>query len=238
MASQSHPRGPGDQPGPRASTDPAAVDRLLEQLVLGPDPAIDAAEEAARAGGLPAIEVTRTQARLLELLVRLTGARRVLELGTLGGLSTIALARGLADGGSVVTLEIDPRFAEVARGSLERAGVGDAVEVRVGPALETLPQLEAEGRGPFDLIFIDADKQTYPEYLPWALRLSQPGTLIVADNVVRGGAIADPDAADASVRGSRRFLELLGAEPRVRATAIQTVGAKGHDGLALAHVLS
>jgi predicted O-methyltransferase YrrM len=217
--------------------DPAAVDRLLEELVLGPDPALDAADEAARAGGLPAIEVTRTQARLLELLVRLTGARRVLELGTLGGLSTIALARGLPDGGSVVTLEIDPHFVQVARGSLERAGVADAVEVRVGPALQTLAQLEAEGRGPFDLIFIDADKQTYPEYLAWALALSRPGTLIVGDNVVRGGAIADPDDADHSVHGSRRFLELLGAEPRVRATAIQTTGAKGHDGIAFAVVL-
>jgi predicted O-methyltransferase YrrM len=136
----------------------------------------------------------------------------------------------------VVTLEIDPRFAEVARGSLEAAGLGDRVEVRVGPALETLQQLEAEGRGPFDLIFIDADKQTYPDYLPWALELARPGTLIVADNVVRGGAIADPEATDPSVSGSRRFLELLGAEPRVRATAIQTDGVKGHDGFAFAIV--
>jgi predicted O-methyltransferase YrrM len=236
MASQSHPRGPGEQPGPRASTDPAAVDRLLEELLLGPDPALQAAHAAARAAGLPAIEVSPTQGRLLELLVRLSAARRVLELGTLGGQSTIALARGLPEGGSVVTLEIDPRFAEVARASLDAAGVGGAVEVRVGPALQSLAQLEAEGAGPFDLIFIDADKQTYPDYLPWALTLSRPGTLIVADNVVRGGAIADPEATDASVRGSRRFLELLGAEPRVRATAIQTVGVKGHDGLALALV--
>jgi predicted O-methyltransferase YrrM len=236
MSSESHPRGPGDPPGPRAVQDPGAVDALLEALLLGDDPAIDGAHDAARAGGLPAIEVSRTQARLLELLVRITGARRVLELGTLGGLSTIALARGLPDGGSLVTLEVEPRYAEVARGSLGRAGLGDTVEVRVGPALETLPQLEAEGRGPFDLIFINADKQTYPEYLPWALRLSRPGTLIVADNVVRGGRVADP-GDDPSARGSRRFLELLGAEPRVRATAIQTTGAKGHDGLAFAVVL-
>jgi len=205
--------------------------------VLGPDAALDAAFDAARAAGLPAIEVSPTQGRLLELLVRVTGSRRVLELGTLAGQSTIALARGLPEGGHVVTLEIDPRFADVARGSIDRAGLGDRVEIRVGPALDTLPQLEAEHGGPFDLIFIDADKQTYPEYLGWALRLSRPGTLIVGDNVVRGGAVADPGEDSPSIRGSRRFLELLGSEPRLRATAIQTTGGKGHDGIAFALVL-
>jgi predicted O-methyltransferase YrrM len=238
VASESQSGGPGHRPGPRASTDPAAaVDRLLEQLLLGPDPALDAAFDAARAAGLPAIEVSPTQGRLLELLVRVTGTRRVLELGTLAGQSTIALARGLPEGGRVVTLEIDPRFAEVARGSIDRAGLGDRVEIRVGAALETLPQIEAEDRGPFDLIFIDADKQTYPEYLGWALRLARPGTLIIGDNVVRGGAVADPGDDSASIRGSRRFLELLGSEPRLRATAIQTTGVKGHDGIAFAVVL-
>jgi predicted O-methyltransferase YrrM len=173
---------------------------------------------------------------LLELLARLLGARAILELGTLAGVSTIWLARGLRPGGRLVTLEANGRCAEVAQANLERAGLADAVELRVGRALDTLPLLAAEGAGPFDLVFIDADKRSNPEYLQWALELSRPGSLIVADNVVRGGAVADADTVDPSVMGVRRFLELVAAEPRLTATAIQTVGEKGHDGLALALV--
>jgi predicted O-methyltransferase YrrM len=198
------------------------VDRYLEQLLVPPLEGFDSA-------GLPPHEVTPLQGRLLELLVRLAGARSILELGTLGGYSTIWLARGLADGGRLVTLEAEPEYARVARANLERAGLADTVDLRVGPALETLPQLD----GPFDLIFIDADKRSNPDYLGEALRLSRPGTLIVADNVVRGGAVADSDASDPSVAGVRRFLELVGAHPRLDATAIQTVGSKGWDGFAL-----
>jgi predicted O-methyltransferase YrrM len=173
---------------------------------------------------------------LLELLARLQGARAILELGTLAGVSTIWLARGLGPGGRLVTLEANARCAEVALANLERAGVADVVELRVGPALDTLPLLAAEGAGPFDLVFIDADKRSNPEYLRWALELSRPASLIVADNVVRGGAVADSDTDDTSVIGVRRFLELVAAEPRLTATAIQTVGEKGHDGFALALV--
>jgi predicted O-methyltransferase YrrM len=198
------------------------VDRYLEQLLVPPLEGFDS-------GGLPPHEVTPLQGRLLELLARLAGARSILELGTLGGYSTIWLARGLADGGRLVTLEADPEYARVARANLERAGLADIVDLRVGPALEALPQLD----GPFDLIFIDADKRSNPDYLDEALRLSRPGTLIVADNVVRGGAVADPDASDPTVAGVRRFLELVGADPRLDATAIQTVGSKGWDGFAL-----
>ena len=198
------------------------VDRYLEQLLVPPLEGFDSA-------GLPPHEVTPLQGRLLELLARLARARSILELGTLGGYSTIWLARGLADGGRLVTLEAEPEYARVARANLERAGLADTVDLRVGPALETLPQLD----GPFDLIFIDADKRSNPDYLGEALRLSRPGTLIVADNVVRGGAVADPDASDPSVAGVRRFLELVGAHPRLDATAIQTVGSKGWDGFAL-----
>jgi predicted O-methyltransferase YrrM len=198
------------------------VDRYLEQLLVPPLGGFDSAD-------LPPHEVTPLQGRLLELLARLVGARSILELGTLGGYSTIWLARGLADGGRLVTLETEPEYARVARGNLERAGLADIVDLRVGPALETLPQLD----GPFDLIFIDADKRSNPDYLDEALRLSRPGTLIVADNVVRGGAVADPDASDPTVAGVRRFLELVGTHPRLDATAIQTVGSKGWDGFAL-----
>src|SRR4051812_10111795 len=201
------------------------VDRHFERLLVPPLEEFDPA-------GLPPHEVTPLQGRLLELLARLAGARSILELGTLGGYSTIWLARGLADGGRIVTLEVSPEYARVARANLERAGLGDVVDLRVGPALETLPELE----GPFDLIFIDADKRSNPEYLDEALRLSRPGTLIVADNVVRAGAVADPGAKDPSVTGARRFLELVGKDPRLDATAIQTVGSKGWDGFALALV--
>jgi predicted O-methyltransferase YrrM len=201
------------------------VDRHLERLLVPPLDGFDSA-------GLPPHEVTPLQGRLLELLARLAGARSILELGTLGGYSTIWLARGLADGGRIVTLELSPDYAEVARANLERAGVAGVVDLRVGPALETLRLLD----GPFDLVFIDADKRSNPEYLDEAVRLSRPGTLIVADNVVRAGAVADPGTGDPSVTGVQRFLELVGKDPRLDATAIQTVGSKGWDGFALALV--
>jgi predicted O-methyltransferase YrrM len=202
-----------------------AVDRYFERLLVPPLPEFDT-------GGLPPHEVTPLQGRLLELLVRLSGARSILELGTLGGYSTIWLARGLREGGRVVTLELSPEYARVARENLDRAGLGDLVDLRVGPALETLQQLDDQ----FDFVFVDADKRSNPEYLGEAVRLSRPGTLIVADNVVRGGAVADPDAHDPNAAGVRRFLELVAEHPRLDATAIQTIGAKGWDGFVLALV--
>jgi predicted O-methyltransferase YrrM len=196
-----------------------AVDRYFTDLLLDPVPT--------PGDGLPPHEVSPPQGALLEVLARATGARRILEIGTLGGYSTSWLARALPPGGRLVTLEVDPTYAEVARAHLP-----DTVEVIVGPALDTLPRLT----GPFDLVFIDADKRNNPAYLHRALKLSRPGTLIVADNVIRAGAVADPDDPDPSVRGVRAFLDALAAEPRIRATAIQTVGVKGHDGFALAVV--
>ena len=213
-----------------------AVDRYLTDLLVPPDPALEAALQASAAAGLPPINVSPNQGKLLHLLARLQGARSVLEIGTLGGYSTIWLARALPAGGRLVTLESDARHAEVARANIARAGLSDVVELRLGPALETLPRLTAEGRGPFDLIFIDADKPSYPDYLAWALRLSRRGSLIVADNVVRNGAVLDPASDDPRVQGARRFNEALAAEPRVSATAIQTVGSKGYDGFAIALV--
>lgn len=214
-----------------------AVDRYIADLFVPPDPALDAALETSAAAKLPAINVSPNQGKLLMLVARLMGARRILEIGTLGAYSTIWLARGLAEGGRLVTLEYDPRHAEVARANLARAGLAGVVEVRVGRAIDTLPKLAAEGGGPFDLIFIDADKPSYPDYLAWSLRLARPGTLIVADNVVRDGAVVDPKSADPNVQGVRRFNELLAAEPRVSATVLQTVGGKGYDGFAVALVL-
>jgi predicted O-methyltransferase YrrM len=213
-----------------------AVDRSLAELLLAPDPALEDALAAGAAAGLPAHDVSPLQGRLLEVLARAVGARAILELGTLAGYSTICLARALPDGGRLVTLEADPRFADVARANVAGAGLADVVEVRVGRALDTLPALAAEGREPFDLIFIDADKRSNPEYLEWALKLSRPGTLIIADNVVRDGTVLDAASSDETVQAVRRFYELLAAEPRVTATVIQTVGVKGHDGFALALV--
>jgi predicted O-methyltransferase YrrM len=218
-----------------------AVDGYIAEHLLPADAELDAAVADSAAAGLPPISVTPTQGKLLQLLARMQGARSILELGTLGGYSTIWLARALAPGGRLLTLEAEPRYAEIARANIARAGLAELVELRVGPALQTLPKLHAEGAGPFDLIFIDADKQNYPGYFEWALRLSRPGTLIVGDNVVRDGAILDPAAYDSEhgdelIKGVRRFYELAGAQVRegsVSATAIQTVGAKGYDGFAL-----
>jgi predicted O-methyltransferase YrrM len=218
-----------------------AVDRYITDLLVGDDPALEAALAASDAAGLPPIAVTPNQGKLLQLLARIHGARTILELGTLGGYSTIWLARALPPGGRLITLEAEPRFAQVALANIARAGFQEIVELRVGPALDTLAQLAEEGADPFDLIFIDADKNNYPGYFEWSLKLSRPGTLIIGDNVVRDGAILDHAAYDSEsgdpiIRGVRRFYEMLAAEPRVDATAIQTVGAKGHDGFALALV--
>jgi predicted O-methyltransferase YrrM len=212
-----------------------AVDEYLNGLLVPPDPALEAALEASAAAGLPEIQVSPTQGKLLHLLARSIGARNVLEVGTLGGYSTIWLARALPAGGRVVTLESEPKHAEVARANLARAGLAGVVELVLGPALQTLPRLAAAGRGPFDLVFIDADKLSTPDYFDWALRLSRRGSLIVVDNVVRGGAVVDPDGDD-NAKAMRRFLGQLAAEPRVSATVIQTVGGKGYDGLAVALV--
>nr|MBA2441935.1 O-methyltransferase [Rubrobacter sp.] len=184
--------------------------------------------------GLPQIDVSPNQGKLLHLLARVQGARTVLEIGTLGGYSTIWLARALPADGYLVTLENDPAHAEVAQANIVRAGLSETVEVRLGQGLDTLPQVAAEGRGPFDLAFIDADKQSTPEYFEWALELSRPGSLIVVDNVVRGGAVLDETSEDPAIRGIRRFYDLLAAEPRASATGLQTVGSKGYDGFAIA----
>lgn len=213
-----------------------AVDRYLTDRVVPRDPALDQALATSAAAGLPEIAVSPAQGRLLHLLAKVQGARRILEIGTLGGYSTIWLARALPPGGHLITLEVDPKTADVARANIGHAGLSRMVQVRVGAALDTLPQLVVEGRGPFDLFFIDADKINTPAYFTWALTLSRPGSLIIVDNVVRDGAVADPATADPGVHGMRRFFELVQAEPRVEATAIQTVGIKGYDGLAIVRV--
>jgi predicted O-methyltransferase YrrM len=213
-----------------------AVDRYLTDLLISPDPALEAARRAGAEAGLPPHEVSPTVGKLLHLLARSLEARTILEIGTLGGYSTIWLARALPADGRLITLEAVPEHAAVARANLARAGLASLVEFRLGRALEMLPQLAAERRGPFDLIFIDADKAGNPDYFAWALELSRRGSLIVADNVVRAGTVVDAGAGDPSVQGVRRFLELLAAEPRVSATAIQTVGEKGYDGFAIALV--
>lgn len=209
------------------------VDRYLEGLFIPGDPALDAALRASDAAGLPPIQVSATQGKLLFLLAKLAGARRILEVGTLGGYSAIWLARALPPGGKLVTLEADPRHAEVAKANLKGAGLELVAEVRVGKALDLLPRLD----GPFDLVFIDADKESYPQYLTWALKLARRGSMIVADNVVRAGAVADPAALGPKVAGVRRYNELVAAEPSLSATVLQTVGVKGHDGLSFAVVV-
>jgi predicted O-methyltransferase YrrM len=211
----------------------AEVDAYLAERLAPGEAALTAALEASAAAGLPAAGVSPVQGALLELLARLCGARAILEIGTLAGYSTIWLARALPPDGRIVTLEADPRHAAVARENLARAGVSELVEVIEGPALETLPGLA----GPFDLVFIDADKERTADYLALALERSRPGTLIVADNVVRGGALVDADSADPRVIGMRRLVEAVAAEPRLVATGLQTVGAKGWDGMVLALVV-
>ncbi|MDA4112823.1 MAG: O-methyltransferase [Thaumarchaeota archaeon] len=213
-----------------------AVESYITGLLIPPDRALDAALEASVKANLPPINVSPTQGKLLMLLARMQGARKILEIGTLGGYSTIWLARALPADGHLITLEIDPNRAEIARDNIARAGLTKLVELRLGPALDALPQLSAEGRGPFDLIFIDADKPSNTEYFAWALKLSRKGSLIIVDNVVRNGDVIDEASADPRVQGVRRFNKVLAAEPRVIATEIQTVGSKGYDGFAIALV--
>jgi predicted O-methyltransferase YrrM len=212
---------------------PQDVDAFLDSTVVGDDPALAAATAASNAAGLPPIAVSVQQGKFLSVLAGAIGARRILEIGTLGGFSTIWLARGAGPQGRVVTLEYEPRHAEVARANLELAGVADRVEVIVGAALDTLPTLTG---GPFDLVFIDADKENYAAYLEWAVRLARPGSVLVLDNVIREGRILQPEPDDARVRATRRTLQLMGEHPRLDTAAIQTVGAKGWDGFALALV--
>jgi predicted O-methyltransferase YrrM len=214
------------------------VDRFVADTLLPHDPVFEETLRAAEAGGLPPISVSAPLGMLLHVLARAVGARRVLEVGTLAGYSTIWLARAVGDGGGVVTLELDPHHAEVARANFARAGVEGVVDLRLGPALDSLAAIEKEGSGPFDFVFVDANKDAYPEYLRWALRLSRPGTLIVVDNVVRGGRVLDEHPDDAQIAGARAALEFLGGEPRVLATAIQMVGSKNYDGFAVAVVTS
>jgi predicted O-methyltransferase YrrM len=208
-----------------------AVDSYLAGLLIPDDASLDAALKDSSAAGLPSIQVSPTQGKMLHLLAVSIGARKILELGTLGAYSTIWMARALPAGGRLITLEADPKHAEVARANIARAGLANVVELRLGRAQETLPKLADQA--PFDLIFIDADKTGYPEYFQWAVKLSRPGTLIIADNVVRQGAIADAHSTDENVQAVRRFYELVAAEPRVSSTAIQTVGSKGYDGFAM-----
>ncbi|MEU2075709.1 O-methyltransferase [Streptomyces sp. NPDC013489] len=214
-----------------------AVDAYFTETIAPADEALTAALDASAAAGLPEIAVAPNQGKLLHLLALTQGARNILEIGTLGGYSTIWLARALPADGRLITLEYDPAHADVARANLAHAGLDKVVEVRTGAALDTLPRLEAEGAGPFDLVFIDADKVNNPRYVEWALKLSRPGTVIVVDNVVRGGRITTPDPDDPAITGTRELFALVAAEPRLDATAIQTVGTKGYDGLLLARVV-
>jgi predicted O-methyltransferase YrrM len=215
-----------------------AVDGYIADGLVRSDEALEAALAASQAAGLPSIHVAPNHGKLLHLLARLKGARTILEIGTLGGYSTIWLARALPEGGRLITLESDPTHAEVARANIARAGLADRVALRLGAALDTLPRIADEGLGPFDLVFIDADKPNNPGYFAWALRLTRRGSLIVVDNVVRKGAVIDAASTDPNVQGVRRLNEMLAAEPRVSATAIQTVGCKGYDGFALALVIA
>jgi predicted O-methyltransferase YrrM len=213
-----------------------AVDEYVAGLLAPHDEALDAAVRESEKAGLPTIQVSPPQGQLLHLLARAIGAETVLEFGTLGGYSTIWLARALPEGGRLITLEAEPRYAEVARANIARAGVSDLVDLRVGPALDLLPELEAEGAGPFDLTFIDADKVHTPDYFAWSLGRSRPGSLIVADNVVRGGTLADAESGDPTIAAQRRLHEEIAVDPRVDATTVQTVGVKGYDGFTIAQV--
>lgn len=214
-----------------------AVDHYLDGMLVPPDAALDAAIEASIEAGLPPIAVTPSQGKLLYLLARIQGARRILEIGTLGGYSTIWLARALPEGGRLVTIEAEPKHADVASANIARAGLSNVVDLRVGLALDVLPQIAGAGGEAFDLTFIDADKKNIPAYFEFALNLSKPGSVIIVDNVVRDGKVIDEKSGDPDILGIRRFNEMLAGEPRVSATAIQTVGAKGHDGFAIALVV-
>lgn len=220
------------QPTPRWT----AVEEYLSAVVVQPDESLRHVAAAAVAAGMPPIEVAPNAGKLLKLLVQLSGARRVLEIGTLAGFSTIWMAQGLPDGGRLITCEYEPRHAGVARANLDQAGLGHLVEVRVGAALDTLPALESEGVGPFDLVFIDADKENNPQYLDWAIRLGRPGTVVVMDNVVWEGAVLEPALDPVNAPGIVAALQLMGEDPRLDGTVIQTVGSKGWDGFALALV--
>ncbi|WP_205323770.1 O-methyltransferase [Glycomyces sp. YM15] len=213
------------------------VDTFLTSLIVGEDEALTEATAAAQRAGLPPISVSAAQGKLLYLLAKTLGAKRVLEIGTLGGYSAIWMARALPKDGHLVSLEYSPRHAEVASGNIARAGLVGIVEIRVGAAAESLPKLAAEGGEPFDMVFIDADKGGYPDYLDWSLQLTRPGGLIVADNVVRGGAVADGLSRDPNVQGVRSYLEKVAADPRLEGTVMQTVGVKGYDGLSIARVV-
>jgi predicted O-methyltransferase YrrM len=215
-----------------------AVDAFFADLFVGTDPELDAAIADSRTAGLPEIQVSATQGKLLHLLARMRGAQRILEIGTLGGYSTIQLARALPPDGRLISLEFESKHAEVARANLARAGLAERVEIRVGRALDLLPGIEREGVGPFDLVFVDADKENNPHYFDWALKLSRLGTLILVDNVVRDGDVLDASSKEPSTVGTRRLLERMASEPRVTAAALQTVGAKGWDGVAVALVIA
>jgi predicted O-methyltransferase YrrM len=214
-----------------------AVESYLNEKLVPADATLQAALMNNIASGLPTIDVAPHEGKLLYLLAKMRSAKRILEIGTLGGYSTIWLARALPEDGSLITLELDPKHAEVATTNIAAAGLSSRVEVRLGPAQDSLAKLHAEGAKPFDFIFIDADKSGYPAYLDWSLRLSQPGTVIVADNVVREGGVIDAESKDASVQGVRRFLDQIATDPHLEATALQTVGSKGYDGFALAVVV-
>jgi predicted O-methyltransferase YrrM len=213
-----------------------AVDDYFSDQLVPSDTVLDDTLRASDEAGLPAINVAANQGKLLMLLAQIRGARSILEIGTLGGYSTIWLGRALPADGRLVTLESRPSHAEVARANLERAGLSGIVDVRLGNALQTLAKLVDEGAGPFDFVFLDADKANLPGYLEWSLKLSRPGTVIVADNVVRGGHVTDPDSSSADVRGVRRYLEMASTDPRLDSTAIQTVGSKGYDGFSISVV--
>ena len=230
-------RASGSRRGARAAriVEPrwTAVDHYFSDNLLGNDPILESVLESSTDAGLPAIAVSPNQGKLLQMLAQIIGARSILEIGTLGGYSTIWMARGLRTGGRVITLEVDAKHVDVARKNFSRARLDQIIEVREGPALDTLPRLFAEGRGPFDLIFIDADKPNIPAYFDWSINLSHPGTLIVVDNVVRDGDVINTKSADPSVKGVRQFVSQLAADPRVTGTAIQCVGTKGYDGFAI-----
>jgi len=212
------------------------VDEYVSNLMLPKDAVLEAALDASNAAGLPAINVAPNQGKFLSLLAQMQGSARILEVGTLAGYSTIWLARALPSNGRLITLELDPKHAEVAQANIERAGLSALVQIRVGKALDSLAALVSEGAEPFDFVFIDADKQSIPDYFRWSLKLTRPGSVIVVDNVIRKGAVLDATSPDANVQGVRRFNELVSNTPGVSATTVQTVGSKGYDGFALIRV--